>query len=88
MKTSFEHFQKLVNECPIENVRKLWDKAGLITVCALVINSGGWLIYIVPILVLLLSFSTIKILATKLVIGLTDRELNKAFPPAQIAFVS
>src|SRR6266513_6544694 len=39
LQLTFENFQRLVNECSIEDVRKLWERTGLITVCALVVNS-------------------------------------------------
>jgi hypothetical protein len=85
---NYEHFKKLVRECEIVEVKELAERSTVVTAQALIVNSGGWLVYLVPILLIAISFTWIQMLATKLLIGLTEKEVNTAFPDERVAFAS
>lgn len=89
LKLGFEKFTKLVEESHLDEVKAIAHRSSLIVVCALIVNSGGWLVYVVPILLLAISYKTIQVLATKLLIGLTYKEVRTLFPdPNHAVFVS
>jgi hypothetical protein len=89
LETSYKRFQKLVAECALPEIKNIAERSAVVTVCAMIVNSGGWLVYVVPILLLAVSFRTIQLLSAKLLVGLSDKEVNRSFPDtSQVAFAS
>lgn len=72
--------EKLIEECPIAEVKEIRDKSIWVLFVGFLVNCGGWAIYIIPMFIVLLSYGTVKLLIKKLV-GLSDNDLNNMFPP-------
>jgi hypothetical protein len=87
-KEVLERFEQSINSCTVADVRNIWNKSVAVTVGAFIINSGGWLVYVVPVLIALICYGTIKRFA-KLLVALPDKDINKLFPATpQVVFVS
>ena len=74
-----EKLEQLIKDCPISEVRDIWTRSVAALVIAFIVNTGGWLIYIVPIIITLVSLNSIRKLA-KILIGLSTNDVNKLFP--------
>lgn len=75
-----ETFDRLVEECSIEEVRNIRHKSIGALAHAFVINSGGWLIYIIPVFLIIQGYEKIKALLKRLT-GLSENDIDKMFPP-------
>jgi hypothetical protein len=80
LEINVERQEKLIRDCPISEVQDIWKRTVGITVLALIVNSGGWLVYIVPPILLWFGYSSVK-RCVKLLFGLSENEVNQLFPP-------
>lgn len=77
---NFQRFEKLIDESQFEEIKNIDENSAVVTGVALVVNSGGWLIYVIPALLLAVSFGTIQMIAKKLLVGLSEKEVRTIFP--------
>lgn len=74
-----ENRLKLINETQNEEVIKIFKKTNRIIRKAVIINNGGWLIYLVPIIIIVAAFSNFKKSIYKLV-SMPCTEARKIIP--------
>lgn len=79
-----ERIEQLVSECQLEEVHEIREKGVLNIAFAFVVNSGGWLIYILPIALVVKSYNSIITLAKRLM-GLSESDIDQMFPPTSNA---
>jgi hypothetical protein len=93
------HFQKHVErrtstleKCKIQDVRNLMDKAAKYSFTALALNSGGWIIYLFPIFLVVLpimffvgTFQKLKKLVLRLTV-VSEHEMSRLIPQSEFAF--
>lgn len=72
---------RLIAECPKDEIREIREKAATYLAIAFGINHGGWVIYLVPILIILICSRTIWRWITAASI-LPDEEIDKYMPTA------
>lgn len=75
-----ERIERLVSECPIEEVQEIRNSGVTNIAAAFVVNAGGWLIYIIPIALIVKSYNSIILLAKRLM-GLSESDIDRMFPP-------
>lgn len=80
MEENFQRFEKLIHGSQLEAIKDIDNNSSDVTILALVLNSGGWLIYIVPALLLAVSFRTVQLVTRKLLVGLSEKEVRTMFP--------
>lgn len=79
LEINVERQEKLIQDCPISEVQEIWKKTIATALLALIVNSGGWLVYIIPPILLVIGYSSIK-RCVKLLLGLSDNDVNRLFP--------
>jgi hypothetical protein len=68
-----------LDECDLADVRVIRRKCNEMGVAALAVNSGGWVIYILPLVFLLIGFSALKRRITA-VLSLSEKDFAKMAP--------
>lgn len=86
LRRRIEKRRELMNSCINPEIRELERRIGKITKLALLINTGGWLIYVVPILLVLVCFGWFKTLVGKLrdALLVPERELYRIAPDGAV----
>jgi hypothetical protein len=90
---SFEHDEKLrkraeqrdelINACPIPEVRAIRQRQIWLVGYALLINSGGWVPYLVPVLISLFCAGRVMV-QIRAVFALPENEINKIVPDLMV----
>lgn len=80
-----ERIEGLLSDCEVAEVHEIREKGVLNIASAFVVNSGGWLIYILPIALVASGYNSIMSLAKRLM-GLPETDIDNMFPPSSRPF--
>lgn len=82
-----ERVHKKIDECPVGVVKELRDKHRWLIGYAFLVNSGGWAIYLFPVILGAVFFSSILTLSWK-ILSLPEREIERIAPPETAMWAS
>lgn len=75
--------EKLIEECPLDEVRDVRNKSVGWGMLGFLVNSGGWFVYIVPPVLLAISYGTIRSFIKKLIV-LPEKDIDRIIPPQNL----
>jgi len=79
LREQIEARSRMLDDCNIPQVREIRYRSLQVAVKAFAVNSGGWAIYLLPLVLPFLGYSKIK-KAVKASISLSELDLNKVAP--------
>lgn len=84
VKKHVERRMEFVNTCDIPEVTKILARTSNIGLKALLLNTGGWFIYLIPIVILILAFKWLKDIIVQ-TIYVKDKELGLELDSYELA---
>lgn len=78
--------RELLDACPLEEVQRIRKEAGTAMYRAVLINSGGWFVYIVPVFVLIGCASRVQSFV-KASLTMPEYEVDRLTPPDELVTV-
>lgn len=74
-----ERVHRKIDNCPVVEVKAIRDRYRWLIGYAFLVNSGGWAIYLLPVIVGVVFFSSILTLSLK-ILALPEREIERIAP--------
>ncbi|WP_371194210.1 hypothetical protein [Glaciecola sp. SC05] len=83
-KEELQNLSKKIDDSPDKELKRIDDEATKWIAKAFIVNHGAWLVYVVPVVFVILTFSSVKKLAQRLFL-VPKQQINSIAPSRKLA---